>query len=85
MNDIEEAVQPALWATFVLVNLGNAGRVGLEIATDYTPRAFGPMAPTGFIELTGLAIWAYSIGAILLRQRLSRRLSRTSSQITMRC
>jgi hypothetical protein len=55
MND---ARPPVLLLTFVLLNLGNLGRVALEIATDYTPRAFAPMGFTGFIELTGLALWA---------------------------
>ena len=59
MNDIPDKVQSNLWATFWLLNIGNAGRVCLELATDYTPKAFTFMGATGFIELTGLVIWAY--------------------------
>lgn len=47
-----------LWIPFVLLNLGNFGRVSLEIATDFHPPAFQWMGLTGFVEVTGLAIWA---------------------------
>ncbi len=57
MKDMEDSWLPRLWPTFWLLNIGNALRVGCEIATDYTPAAFGLMGITGFIELTGLALW----------------------------
>lgn len=69
MNDLPEEKQRALWATFWLLNLGNAGRVGLEIAIDYTPSAYGPMGMTGFVELVGLAIWGILMVSIMLRHR----------------
>lgn len=56
----ERAVAP-LWPVFVLLNVGNAGRVGLELATDYTANAFVPMGFTGFVELIGLSIWAVAM------------------------
>ena len=56
----------ALWAAFWLLNVGNALRVGLETATDYTGRAFLPMGFTGFLELAGLGIWAFVLVRALL-------------------
>ncbi len=50
-----------LWPTFVLLNLGNLLRIGTEIATDYTPRAYAVMGVSGFIELAGLALWGFEI------------------------
>jgi hypothetical protein len=65
MNNVPRELEKPLWATFWLLNLGNAGRVGLEIATDYSPGAFLPMGATGFVELTGLALWgAYLFGVL---------------------
>lgn len=64
-----ERTVPALWSVFVLVNLGNTARVGLEILTDFQRTAFMPMGWTGFIELTGLVIWA----TVMLRFLLGRR------------
>ncbi|HWA83169.1 MAG TPA: NnrS family protein [Fimbriimonadaceae bacterium] len=72
MNDLPESVQKSLWSAFILVNLGNAARVVLEIATDYTPGGFLPMAPSGFVELTGLAIWAWFVAAPMLRKRVAK-------------
>ncbi len=66
MNDIPDSLQKSFLLTFWLLNIGNAGRVFLEIATDYTPRAFGPMGFTGFIELTGLVLWGAAMVRIML-------------------
>ncbi len=57
--------QSSLVWTFVLLNLGNCARVGLEIATDYTTSAFAPMGATGFIELVGIAIWGVTMLSLL--------------------
>lgn len=72
MNDLPEASQKSLWAVFWLLNLGNTARVSLEIATDYTTNGFLPMGFTGFIELTGLAIWAWYVVRPMIRRRVSR-------------
>ncbi len=69
MNDLDESVQSPLWSAFWLLNLGNFGRVSLEIATDFTPRAFAPMGITGFIELIGLMVWAAAMVRPMLRRR----------------
>lgn len=68
MNRVPDSVVPSLWPAFWLLNFGNAMRVSLEVATDWTPRAFGPMGLTGFIELTALIIWASTVVRILVRQ-----------------
>ncbi len=47
----------SLVGPFLLLNLGCAGRVGLQIATDFTPRAFPLVGATGFIELIALTWW----------------------------
>lgn len=70
MNDLTETAQKSLWIVFVLVNVGNTGRVALEIATDYSRSSFMPMGVTGFIELTGLAIWAWYVAKPMLRRQM---------------
>ena len=63
---------PALWWVFWLLNLGNGFRVVLEVATDFTSAAFAPMGVTGFIELTGLAIWGAHMLAIMAGRQVNR-------------
>ncbi|MER3462692.1 MAG: hypothetical protein C4342_06845, partial [Armatimonadota bacterium] len=67
MNDVPPSLERPLWATFWLLNVGNAARVGLEIATDFAETAFLPMGVTGFVELLGLLLWATYIVRIMLR------------------
>jgi hypothetical protein len=69
MNDIPRHTMPALWGAFILINLGNALRVGLEVGTDYTGKAFMPMGITGFLELTGLILWAAAMLQPMLRSQ----------------
>ncbi len=69
MNDLDERKLAPLWSVFILLNVGNAARVALEIATDFTPRAFAPMGITGFIELVGLGIWASHVARPMLARR----------------
>ena len=48
----------SLWGPFILFNLGCAGRVVLQILTDFIPQvAFPLVGVTGFIEFTALAWW----------------------------
>ncbi len=47
-----------LWGPFLLINLGNAGRITLQILGDFLPGvAFPWVGLTGFVELTALAWW----------------------------
>lgn len=70
MNDLPEKSLAPLWSVFLLLNLGNAARVGLEVATDYSSAAFMPMGVTGFVELVALGIWAYHVGRPMLTKKL---------------
>lgn len=70
MNDLDERRLPSLWSVFILLNVGNTARVTLEIATDFTLAAYAPMGITGFVELLGLAIWAFHVARPLLISRL---------------
>lgn len=71
MRMMDERAVPALWSVWILMNVGNLGRVSLEVTTDYTHRAFAPMGVTGFIELTGLSIWAYVMVKLILERTKS--------------
>lgn len=68
MSSAGEVGSKALWAAWWLVNIGNTGRVFLELATDYLPGAFAPMGATGLIELVGLSIWAAVMVGLLSRR-----------------
>jgi hypothetical protein len=47
----------SLWAPFILFNVGCAGRVLLQVLTDFVPNVAYPLIGfTGFIELTGLLL-----------------------------
>ena len=69
MNDLVD--RRPLWSVFYLLNIGNALRVAFEIATDYAPKAFLPMGFTGFVELTGLFMWAFYVARPMLQRRLA--------------
>lgn len=48
----------SLWAPFLLLNIGNALRVSLQILTDFIPWIAYPWVGfTGFIEVVGLFWW----------------------------
>lgn len=51
----------SLWLAFILINLGNTLRISIQIATDFFPEAFNFIGVSGFIEVTGLAIWGYEM------------------------
>lgn len=54
------------WGPFILFNSGNAGRVILQILTDFIPAVAYPLIGwTGFIEVAGLVWW----GIVLWRTR----------------
>ncbi len=62
-----------LWAPFVLLNVGCAGRVFLQILTDIFPGAAYPLIGlTGFIELTALAWWGVGLWRIMNFAQTSR-------------
>jgi hypothetical protein len=52
----------SLWGPFILLNVGCAGRVVLQILTDFFPRkAFPLVGATGFIEMAALAWWGVEL------------------------
>lgn len=69
---------PALWAPFLLINLGNTLRVGSQVATDLTARAFPIMGVSGVFEVLGLALWGVHLWSLLGRQTVGS----TSGEIT---
>ena len=51
-----------LWGPFILLNVGNIGRVALQILTDFIPQVAFPLVGfTGFIEVTALAWWGIDL------------------------
>ena len=61
LSGVDVRRAPALWPTFLLLNLGNAVRIGSEIATDYVAAAFALMRLSGVIEVVGLALWGIEL------------------------
>ncbi len=52
----------ALWGPFLLLNVGCAGRVVLQILTDFIPGvAFPLLGVTGFLEVAALAWWGVEL------------------------
>jgi hypothetical protein len=90
MNDLPTETTPNLYAAFVLLNVGNALRVSLEISTDYSSLAFIPMGVTGFIELVALALWASAMFRSMLhgkkfsslKRKILKRLIRGANELT---
>lgn len=70
---LDESNLNPLWLAFIMLNLGNLGRVALEISTDYSPWGFKLMGFTGFIELSALVIWAIALAAPVFAQIRSRK------------
>jgi hypothetical protein len=63
----------SLWAPFVLLNVGCAGRVSLQILTDIFPGAAFPLVGlTGFVELTALAWWGVGLWRVMDLAKTSR-------------
>lgn len=62
LNGIGAAKLNSLWGPFLLLNIGCAGRVVLQILTDFVPSvAFPLVGLTGFIELIALIWWGVDL------------------------
>jgi len=62
-----------LWGPFLLITLGNSGRVLLQIATDFYPNVAYPLVGlTGFIEVTALAWWGIGLWRVMNLSRTER-------------
>ena len=62
----------SLWGPFILFNLGCAGRVLLQVATDFTGRAYPLLGATGFIELIALTWWGVEMWRTMSLARTHR-------------
>lgn len=58
----DSKIMDQLWAPFILLNVGCAGRVLLQVLTDFIPAAVYPLIGfTGFIELAALLWWGVEL------------------------
>jgi NnrS protein len=63
----------SLWAPFILINVGCAGRVLLQVLTDFVPSiAFPLVGLTGFIELIALLWWGVELWRTMNLAKTSR-------------
>ncbi len=52
----------SLWGPFILLNIGNTGRVTLQVLTDFFPSVAYPLVGlTGFLELAALTWWGIEL------------------------
>jgi hypothetical protein len=69
LGGLEARGLPSLWVPFLLVNAGNALRVGSQVATDLAPSAAYPvMGVSGAFEVAGLALWGIHLWRLLGRR-----------------
>jgi hypothetical protein len=61
-----------LWGPFVLINVGCAARVTLQIASDWHPAPFALIAISGAMELAALAWWGGHMVTVIFRGILRR-------------
>ncbi len=62
-----------LWAPFLLIMVGNAGRVVLQIGTDFFPSVAYPLVGlTGFLEVAALAWWGIGLWRIMNLSHIER-------------
>lgn len=64
----EQGALPLLWMPFLLLNLGCALRVGLQITTDWHDGAFPIIALSGVLEVIALAWWATVMIGMMIRR-----------------
>jgi hypothetical protein len=70
---VEGARLTSLWGPFVLITTGNAGRVLLQILTDWSPQTAYPLVGfTGFVEVVGLAWWGIHLWRVMNLARRHR-------------
>src|SRR5690606_22802140 len=69
LNGVDSRQLSGLWIAFVLVNVGCAIRVSMQILTDWHDGAFSIIALSGAMEVTGLAWWGISLLAVMWNRR----------------
>jgi len=65
LRGIEPDRLPALWPTFVLLNVGCFWRVASQVMTDWLPVFYGVVAVSGLLEWTALVLWAAHLCAVM--------------------
>ena len=56
----------SLWGPFILLNVGCAGRVGLQVMTDFAPHvAYSLIGITGIMELAAIAWWGVGLWRVM--------------------
>lgn len=67
LSGIDARRLSSLWGPFLLINVGCAGRVILQILTDFIPSIAYPLVgSTGFIELVALIWWGTELWRVML-------------------
>lgn len=67
LSGIDAKRLSSLWGPFLLINVGCAGRVVLQILTDFIPSTAYPLLGfTGFIELVALIWWGAELWKVML-------------------
>ena len=76
----------SLWAPFVLINVGCAGRVLFQVLTDFVPSVAFPLVGfTGFIEFSALLWWGPELwGTMNLAKTTRARLLTAPLPVTIR-
>jgi len=69
LNGVDVRALSSLWAPFVLLNVGCSLRVFGQVVTDLTPDAFPFAGVSGLLEVTGLALWGWHLGRLMLGWR----------------
>jgi NnrS protein len=71
---VDSSKLTSLWGPFILFNTGNAGRVVLQVLTDWYPNVAYPLLGfTGFIEVTALAWWGIHLWRVMNLARTRRK------------
>jgi hypothetical protein len=65
LNGVDLHALTALWAPFILINLGCAIRVFGQTLTDFSEIYFPIAGISGLLEVTGLSIWGVHLFAVM--------------------
>ncbi|MGE5234841.1 MAG: DUF542 domain-containing protein [Acidobacteriota bacterium] len=68
LRGVGAARLPGLWLPFILVNLGCALRVTMQVATDFTRAVFPVAGASGLLEVVGLAVWGAGLARLMFRR-----------------
>lgn len=69
LSGIDPKELPPLWTAFILVNVGCALRVSMQVLSDWHAIGFAVIGMSGVLEVTGLAIWGVGLAWIMIRRK----------------